>query len=76
MVFRGLRYYLDLAVPATAGREAEALGLGRRSVPGAQVPAMMDSLRLSLQGDHARSIEILRQALALRPPKDPEGKFW
>ncbi len=73
----GARYYLDLAVLATAGREAEALELLRsRSVPGGQFPAMMESLRFSLQGDHARSIEILRQALALRPTKDPEAKFY
>lgn len=37
---------------------------------------MMESLRFSLQGDHARSIEILREALALRPTKDPEAKFY
>ena len=73
----GARYYLDLAALAAAGREAEAAELlGRRSVPGGQFPAMMESLRFSLQGDHARSIEILRQALALRPTKDPEAKFY
>jgi tetratricopeptide (TPR) repeat protein len=73
----GFRYYLDLAALATAGREAEAVELlGRRTVPGGQFPAMMESLRFSLQGDHASSIEILRQALAPRPTKDPEAKFY
>src|ERR1039457_3519294 len=73
----GFRYYLDLATMAAAGREAEAVELlGRRSIPGGQFPAMMESLRLYLQGDRARSIEILRQALALRPTKDPEAKFY
>ena len=73
----GFRYYLDLAALAAAGREAEAAELlDRRFVPGGQFPAMMESLRFSLQGNHARSIEILRQALALRPTKDPEAKFY
>ncbi len=73
----GPGYYLDLAALATAGREAEAVELlGRRSVPGGQFPAMMDSLRFCLQGDHATSIKILRQALAVRPTKDPEAKFY
>jgi DNA-binding winged helix-turn-helix (wHTH) protein/tetratricopeptide (TPR) repeat protein len=74
---QGFLYYLDLAALAAAGREAEAVELlGRRSVPGGQFPAMMDSLRFYLQGDRARSIEILRAALALRPTKDPEAKFY
>jgi DNA-binding winged helix-turn-helix (wHTH) protein/tetratricopeptide (TPR) repeat protein len=73
----GALYYLDLAALAAAGREAEAAELlDRRFVPGGQFPAMMESLRFSLQGNHARSIEILRQALALRPTKDPEAKFY
>src|ERR1035437_7787076 len=71
----GFRYYLDLAALAAAGREAEAVELlDRRFVPGGQFPAMMESLRLSLQGNHARSIEISRQALALRPTKDPRSE--
>jgi eukaryotic-like serine/threonine-protein kinase len=70
-------YYLDLAALATAGREAEAREkLGRRKVPGGQFPAMMESLRFSLQGDRAGSVAILRQALAVRPAKDPEAKFY
>ena len=73
----GVRYYLDLAALAAAGRESEAIELLRsRSVPGGQFPAMMESLRFSLQGDHARSIEILREALVQRPTKDPEAKFY
>jgi TolB-like protein len=73
----GLRYYLDLAALAAAGREAEAAELmGSRIVPGGPFPPMMESLRFSLQGDHARSIEILRRALALRPTQDPEARFY
>jgi len=72
----GFRYYLDLAAMAAAGREAEAAELlGRRSFPGGPFPAMMESLRFFLQGDHARSLEIVRQALAM-PTPDPEAKFY
>ena len=50
----GALFYLDLAVLAASGREAEAAELlGRRSSPGGQFPAMIESLRFSLQGDHA-----------------------
>ena len=34
-----------------------------------------DLLSFSLQGDHARSLEIVRQALAV-PTADPESKFY
>src|ERR1035437_882122 len=34
-----------------------------------------DLLSFSLQGDHARSLEIVRQALAM-PTPDPEAKFY
>lgn len=37
---------------------------------------MIESLRLSLQGEHARSIEIVREGLAMRPTPDPEAKFY
>ena len=73
----GVRYYLELAILAAAGREAEAAELLRgRSVPGGQFPAMMESLRFCLQGDHARSLDIVRQGLAVRPTPDPEAKFY
>ena len=73
----GLRCYLDLAALAAAGRETEAAELlGRRSIPGGQFPAMMGSLRFSLRGDHAGSLEIVRQALTLRPTADTEAKFY
>jgi len=59
------------------GREAEAADLlRRRSCPGGQFPAMVESLRFFLQGDHARSLEIVRQALAAQPAWDPEVKFY
>jgi DNA-binding winged helix-turn-helix (wHTH) protein/tetratricopeptide (TPR) repeat protein len=73
----GALFYLDLAVLAASGREAQAADLlGRRSCPGGQFPAMIESLRFFLQGDHARSLEIVRQALAARPGWDPEITFY
>ncbi|MGB9457366.1 MAG: winged helix-turn-helix domain-containing protein [Bryobacteraceae bacterium] len=73
----GALFYMDLAALAAAGREAEAIALlSRRSSPGGQFPAMIDSLRFSLQGDHARSLETVRQALAVHPAWDPEIKFY
>ncbi len=73
----GFRYYLDLAALAAAGRESEAAEiLDRRSFPGGPFPAMMESLRFSLRGDRARSLEIVRQGLAVRPTPDPEAKFY
>ena len=73
----GARFYMDLAALAAAGRETEAAELlGRRGCPGGQFPAMIESLRFSLQGDHARSLEIVRQALAVGPRWDPEGTFY
>ena len=73
----GVRYYLELAILAAAGREAEAAELlSRRRVPGGQFPAMMESLGLTLEGDHSKSLEIVRQGLAVRPTPDPEAKFY
>jgi len=73
----GARFYLDLVVLAETGREAEAIGLlSRRVSGGGQFPAMIDSLRFFLEGDIARSLEIVRQALAVRPTPDPECKFY
>jgi tetratricopeptide (TPR) repeat protein len=73
----GALFYLDLAVLAVSGREAEAAELlGRRSCPGGQFPAMLESLRFFLEGHRARSLEIVRQALAARPAWDPEATFY
>ncbi|HEY9142004.1 MAG TPA: winged helix-turn-helix domain-containing protein [Bryobacteraceae bacterium] len=73
----GALFYLDLAALAATGRDAEAIELlSRRSSSGGQFPAMIDSLRFVLQGDHARSLEIARQALAVHPAWDPEVKFY
>jgi len=73
----GALFYLDLAVLAVSGREAEAAELlGRRSSPGGPFPPMLESLRFFLQGDRARSLEIVRQALAARPAWDPEITFY
>jgi len=72
----GSRFYLDLAVLAETGREAEALALlRRRGSPGGQFPAMIDSLGCFLEGDTARSLEIVRAALAA-PVWDPECTFY
>jgi DNA-binding winged helix-turn-helix (wHTH) protein/tetratricopeptide (TPR) repeat protein len=73
----GSRFYLDLVVLAETGREAEALDLlCRRRSPGGQFPAMIDSLRFFLEGDIARSLEIVREALAVKPVADPECTFY
>jgi eukaryotic-like serine/threonine-protein kinase len=73
----GALFYMDLAALAAAGREAEATELlGRRTSPGGHFPAMIDSLRFSLQGDHTRSLEVVRQALAVRTTLDLESKFY
>ncbi|MFY9728215.1 MAG: winged helix-turn-helix domain-containing protein [Bryobacteraceae bacterium] len=74
---RGALFYMDLAALAAAGREAQAIELlGRRSSPGGQFPAMLDSLRFFLQGDPARSLQVVRQALEVHPAWDPEIKFY
>jgi len=68
------RLYLDLAALAAAGREPEAVeALGQRNFPG---EALVDSLRLSLQGDHAGSIEIAKASLGQNREDDPEGNFY
>jgi len=70
-------FYLDLAVLAATGRETEAAELlSHRRRPGGQFPALIESLSLFLQGDHAGSLQTVRQALALRPTTDPEMKFY
>ncbi len=71
---RGFPFYLDLAALAGAGRELEAAeALGQRSFPG---EALLDSLRLSLQGDHAGSIAIAKASLSKNAEDDPEGNFY
>ena len=73
----GALFYLDLAVLAVSGREAEAARLlDQRSCLGGPFPPLIESLRFSLQGDHARSLEIVRQALTARPLWDPEITFY
>jgi eukaryotic-like serine/threonine-protein kinase len=70
----GFRFYLDLAALAAAGRELEAVeALGQRSFPG---EALVDSLRLSLQGDHAGSIKIAKASLGRNAEDDPEANFY
>ena len=69
----GLRYYLDAAALATAGRESDAAELLRERV---FLAPMVDSLRFSLAGDHARSIEIVKSTLQRRPSPEPELKFY
>ncbi len=73
----GAFFYLDLAVLAATGREAEAAELlDQRSPLGGSFPALIESLRLCLKGDHAGSLDIVRKALAARPATDPEMKFY
>jgi DNA-binding winged helix-turn-helix (wHTH) protein/tetratricopeptide (TPR) repeat protein len=69
----GLRYYLDAAALAAAGREAQAVALLRDRT---SLAPMVDSLRCSLQGNHARSIEIVRRTLDGKPGPEPELKFY
>lgn len=73
----GALFYLDLAALAATGRETEAAGLlAQRRSPGGQFPALMESLRLTLLGDHAGSLEVVKEALGTRPAADPEIKFY
>jgi len=69
----GSRFYLDAAALAVAGRESEAIELLRLRSFSAP---MVDSLRCCLQGDHAKSIEIIQRALERRPTPDPEIRFY
>jgi len=67
---------MDLAAMAAAGRETEAAELmPQRRYLGGHFPALIESLHLSLQGDHAGSLEIVRRALALQAT-DPEMRFY
>jgi DNA-binding winged helix-turn-helix (wHTH) protein/tetratricopeptide (TPR) repeat protein len=72
-------YYLDAAILALTGREAEAAALlgGRHysGVRAGQMRALIASLRAGLEGDHALSAQLVRQALA-QPARDPEVKFY
>jgi tetratricopeptide (TPR) repeat protein len=69
----GSRFYLDAAILAVSGREAEALELlATRS----HLAPMVESLRFSLAGDHRRSIEAATRALESSPPPEPELRFY
>jgi hypothetical protein len=71
----GTRFYLDLAALAAAGREREAAELiGQRIFNGTW--AEIDSLRCSLRGDQAGSLDIVRHELAGRLIPDPESTFY
>jgi DNA-binding winged helix-turn-helix (wHTH) protein len=73
----GALFCLDLAVLAATGREAEAATLlGQRRSPGGQFQGLMESLRLTLQGDHAESLDVVRRTLGFGPASDPEIKFY
>jgi len=72
----GVRVYLDLIALAAAGREVEAAELlGQRSFPPEKNPES-EALRLSLRGDPAGSVEIVRQALAPPLTLEPENIFY
>ena len=72
-------YYLDAAILALTGREAEAAALlGRRHYSGVRtgwMRTLIASLGASLEGDHAKGAQLVRQALA-QPARDPEVKFY
>ena len=72
-------YYLDAAILALTGREAEAAALlVRRHFSGVRtgwMRTLIASLGAWLEGDHALSAKLVRQALA-QPARDPEVKFY
>jgi tetratricopeptide (TPR) repeat protein len=72
-------YYLDAAILALTGREAEATALlSRRHYSGVRtgwMRTLIASLGASLEGDHGKGAQLVRQALA-QPARDPEVKFY
>jgi eukaryotic-like serine/threonine-protein kinase len=72
-------YYLDAAMLTLTGREAEAAELlVRRHSSGVRagwMRALIDSLGALLEGEEAKSAQLVRQALA-QPASDPEMKFY
>jgi TolB-like protein len=69
----GGRYYLDAAALAAAGREGEAAALLRDR---SSLAPLVESLRLSLAGDRARSNEVILRELDRQPSPDPERRFY
>jgi len=69
----GSRFYLDAAALAVAGHEDEAAEL---LVHRSLLAPLVESLRYCLQGDHARSIEVAKRALAGRTTVDREMRFY
>jgi DNA-binding winged helix-turn-helix (wHTH) protein/tetratricopeptide (TPR) repeat protein len=68
----GSRFYLDAAVMAVTGREADAAQLLEdRSL----LAPLVESLRFCLQGDHASSIGVAMRAIESETP-DPEIRFY
>ena len=72
-------YYLDAAILTLTGREADAAELlARRHSSGVRagwMRTLMDSLRALLEGERAKSAQLVRQALT-EPARDPEVKFY
>ncbi len=72
-------YYLDAAILALTCREADAaeLLLRRHSsgVRAGWMRTLMDSLRALLEGEQAKSAQLVRRALT-EPARDPECKFY
>ena len=69
----GSRFYLDAAALAADGRETEAAELlAHRRL----LAPLVDSLRVCLNGDHDRSIQIVREALESEPAPEPEIRFY
>jgi TolB-like protein/tetratricopeptide (TPR) repeat protein len=69
----GSRFYLHVAAMAMTGNIREALNA--LSEPGAMKPTL-ESLRCTLRGEHARSIEIARAVFAGTPQMDPELQYY
>ncbi len=72
-------YYLDAAVLAVTGRNAEARGLlaGRKysGVRAGWIRTLIACLQASLDGAEFKALQMARQALT-EPARDPECKFY
>lgn len=69
----GSWFYLDAAVVAAEGRESEAAALLARRT---YLAPLVESLRLCLQDDRAKSIEAAKCALVIGVTPDPEMRFY
>jgi DNA-binding winged helix-turn-helix (wHTH) protein len=69
----GNRFYLDAAALALMGGESEGLALIRQRT---LLAPLVESLRLTLEGDGAASTAVIRRALEELRGRDPEMRFY